>query len=325
MSLRRVGIAPLITRTDIPDMAPEIVDPSSVFNPGAITVDGTTHLLLRVQTRGRRTFTVPATGDGLSFKVADRPTKFSGLNLSIFHNYDPRITKLGNETFVTTALDTEDGCRLAIWRPTGIADDFGGFTRLELVGMSVHPDTRNGVVFPDKVDGRYLMLERPNRADAAGQPGSGTSIVLSATEDWETWEDLGPVMSGRPHYWDELIGPGPPPIKTREGWLMIYHGIATHFASSNIYQAGAVLLDLDDPRRVIARTRNNILEPREPWELAGQVPNVVFPSGWTVASMDDDGFAPDDAEVRIYYGAADTVVGLAVTTIGELIAACQTS
>lgn len=84
----------------------------------------------------------------------------------------------------------------------------------------------------------------------------------------------------------------------------IYHGVATHFRSANIYQAGVVLLDADDPTRVVARGTDNVLEPREPWELAGQVPNVVFPSGWTVSRLDAEGCAPADAAVRIYYGAA---------------------
>jgi beta-1,4-mannooligosaccharide/beta-1,4-mannosyl-N-acetylglucosamine phosphorylase len=325
MTLRRVGDTPLVTRSDIPAMPPDIIDPSSVFNPGAVLVDGTTHLLLRVQSRGRRSFTVPARGDGLVFDVADRPVEFTGLNLSVFHNYDPRITCLGDEILVTTALDTDDGCRLGIWRPTGGDDGFAGLTRLELAGMSAHRDTRNGVIFPEMSDGRLLLLERPNQADAPGQPGSGSAIVLSATQDFVTWEDLGPVLTGRPHYWDELIGPGPPPVKTREGWLLIYHGIATHFASSNIYQAGAVLLELDDPTRVVARTRDNILEPREPWELTGQVPNVVFPSGLTVASRDASGFAPPEARLRVYYGAADTAVGLADASVGQLVDACLNS
>jgi predicted GH43/DUF377 family glycosyl hydrolase len=130
-------------------------------------------------------------------------------------------------------------------------------------------------------------------------------------------------MSGRFHFWDELIGSGPPPVKTRDGWLHIYHGVATHFASSNIYQAGVVLLDLDDPTKVLGRCRDNILEPREPYELTGQVPNVVFPSGWVVDRFDETGCACSDSPVKIYYGAADTVVALAETTIGELVAAAR--
>jgi beta-1,4-mannooligosaccharide/beta-1,4-mannosyl-N-acetylglucosamine phosphorylase len=130
-------------------------------------------------------------------------------------------------------------------------------------------------------------------------------------------------MRGRPRYWDELIGSGPPPVRTREGWLHVYHGVATHFGSANVYQAGVCLLDLDDPSRVIARGRNNILEPREPYELTGQVPNVVFPSGLIAEDVDEDGCASTDSVVRLYYGAADTAVGLAETTVAWLLEACR--
>ena len=96
-----------------------------------------------------------------------------------------------------------------------------------------------------------------------------------------------------------------------------------HFASSNIYQAGVSLHDLNDPSIVLARSRCNILEPRELFELVGQVSNVVFPSGMIVEEYDDNGFAEPESKVLIYYGAADTSVGLAVTTIKELIDATR--
>jgi predicted GH43/DUF377 family glycosyl hydrolase len=112
-------------------------------------------------------------------------------------------------------------------------------------------------------------------------------------------------------------------VKTREGWLHIYHGVATHFGGANIYQAGVMLLDLKDPSKVIGRCRENILEPRDMYELVGQVPNVVFPTGWIIEEYDMDGFALPDSEVKIYYGAADTVVGLATTTVQELLNATQ--
>jgi beta-1,4-mannooligosaccharide/beta-1,4-mannosyl-N-acetylglucosamine phosphorylase len=151
---------------------------------------------------------------------------------------------------------------------------------------------------------------------------SGDEIVLSRSDDLLDWRPVAPVMRGRLHYWDELIGPGPPPVKTREGWLLVYHGVATHLAGACIYQAGAALLALDDPSKVLARTRDNILEPREPYEMTGQVPNVVFPSGMIVEGCDEQGFARADSRALIYYGAADTSVCLATTTVGELIAAC---
>jgi len=125
------------------------------------------------------------------------------------------------------------------------------------------------------------------------------------------------VFSGRHHYWDELVGAGPPPIKTSDGWLLFYHGIATHFQSVNIYQVGAALLDLENPSTVLARTKYNILEPRESYELTGQVPNVVFPTGLI---LNDDLPVTRNSELMIYYGAADTSVCLATSTVGEIMA-----
>lgn len=143
------------------------------------------------------------------------------------------------------------------------------------------------------------------------------------SQDLLNWQPVAPVMQGNPCYWDELIGSGPPPLKTRAGWLHIYHGVATHFGSSNIYQAGVSLLDLQQPQKVIARGSQNILEPREMYELCGQVPNVVFPCGLICRTFDEDGFAPPEAEVLAYYGAADTCVGVATTTVAELLQQCR--
>jgi len=336
MIFERYGDGPPLTREDVPGLPPHVIDPSSVFNPGAVQHNGQTYLLLRVQTRGRHTFTVPAKGDGFQFKMAKRPVEFSGLEnltdpetgvpVTVHHIYDARITPLEDRLTVVTAVDTDQGCRLAVWRAAGKPKaGFAGLDKLELVGFNHARDTRNGVLFPVRIDGRYLMLDRPNDRRTGGGPRTGRGIVLSASDDLVQWEDLGPIMTGRPHYWDELIGSGPPPVKTREGWLHIYHGVATHFLGANLYQAGAVLLDLEDPRRVLARTRNNILEPRETWEMTGQVPNVVFPAGLTVADTDDEGYAVTSSELRLYYGAADTVVGLAVSTVAEVIAACEPS
>jgi len=333
MIFERNGKGPLLTRRDIPDMPPDVIDPSSVFNPGAVATGGRTHLLLRVQTRGRRTFLVPAVGKGSKFKVAPRPVLFSGLDrlvehdeagpLTVYHIYDPRLTLLDEGLIVVTAVDTDHGCRLAVWRASGDPrGDFAGLDQLELVGFTRDRDTRNGVLFPEKVDGRYLMLDRPNDRRTGGGPLTGRGIILLSSDDLVEWREVGMVMAGRPHFWDELIGSGPPPVKAREGWLHIYHGVATHFLGVNVYQAGAVLLALDDPRNVLGRTRDNILEPRESWEMTGQVPNVVFPSGLTVSGTDAEGFAVPGAKLQLFYGAADTAVGMATSTLADIIAAC---
>jgi beta-1,4-mannooligosaccharide/beta-1,4-mannosyl-N-acetylglucosamine phosphorylase len=109
-------------------------------------------------------------------------------------------------------------------------------------------------------------------------------------------------------------------VETEAGWLCVYHGVATHFAAANIYQAGVLLLDRHDPARLLGRCRLNILEPREPWELAGQVPGVVFPSGLCL-DLDGRGLASPAADFRLYYGAADTCVGLATGRVADLLAA----
>jgi len=315
-AVQRCGRNPILTRDDIPDVSPLVSDVTSVFNPGAIKDGDRYLLLLRVQTRGRETVLMLAeSDDGEQFTVQPRLLTIDGLDdvgERIYHIYDPRQTRIGDNIYIVFAADVDGACRLGIARTRD-------FQRLELVSWTGDRDTRNGVLFQEKVGGRYLRLERPNRVRLENGVTTGSEIVLAESDDLVDWRIAGPVMAGRAHSWDELIGSGPPPVKTREGWLHIYHGVATHFASANIYQAGVALLDLDDPSRVIARGRNNILEPREIYELIGQVPNVVFPSGMIVEDVDDAGFARPASRVLVYYGAADTVVGLATTTIAELM------
>ena len=319
MTLERITGNPILDRADIPDIQPAYVDVSSVFNPGAAQVDDMILLLLRVQSRGRETGLVRAwSHDGIRFRVEDSLVEVQGLEDADFtahHVYDPRLTLVDGELICTVAIDTDEGCRLGTGR-------LGGDGVLRLAGVSP-PDARNGVVFPERVGGLWLRLERPNTERLPGGPASGEVILLSESDDLIDWTPRGEVMRGRPRSWDELIGPGTPPLKTSEGWLLLYHGIATHFQGVNIYQAGAVLLDLGDPSRVVARTRRNVLEPRAPYELGGQVPNVVFPTGWICDEFDADGFADLDAGLKIYYGAADTVVGQALCTVRELLGACH--
>jgi beta-1,4-mannooligosaccharide/beta-1,4-mannosyl-N-acetylglucosamine phosphorylase len=316
--MRRHPKNPILTRADIPDVPPLLTDATSVFNPGAVKAGGRYILMLRVQARSRETFTMVAeSADGVRFAVRPEIVTFKGLERvreRVYHVYDPRITALEGAHYVMFAMDMDRGCGLGLAR----TQDFHGF---EFLGLTSTDDVRNGVLFPEKVGGAYLRLERPNRARQAGGPATGSEIWLAESDDLIRWKPRGPVMAGRFHYWDEFIGSGPPPVKTRRGWLHVYHGVATHFGSANIYQAGVSLLDLADPSKLLGRSRGNILEPREIYELAGQVPNVVFPSGMVVEELDAEGFAPETSPVKIYYGAADTAVGLAITTVGELLAA----
>ena len=313
---------PILTRESVPDIPSLLTDVTSVFNPGAVKFGGRYLLMLRVQGRSRETFMVMAeSADGVRFTVAPKVVEFKGLEKvkeRIYHVYDARITRLDGAFYILFAMDMDSGCQLGLARTEDFED-------IRFLGVTSADDVRNGVLFPEKVNGAYLRLERPNRARLEGGPATGSEIWLAESDDLVHWRRRGPVLGGRFHYWDEYIGSGPPPVKTRRGWLHIYHGVATHFGSANIYQAGAALLDLQDPLRVIGRCRGNILEPREPYELAGQVPNVVFPSGMIVEEYDAEGYALPSSPVKIYYGTADTAVALAVTSIAELLEAATES
>jgi beta-1,4-mannooligosaccharide/beta-1,4-mannosyl-N-acetylglucosamine phosphorylase len=316
--MRRVPGNPILTRADVPDIPPLLTDVTSVFNPGAVKAGGIITLMLRVQARSRETFMVMAeSADGFRFVVRPEIVELKGIETvreRIYHVYDARITPLDGVCYVMFAMDMDSGCQLGLARTEDLRE-------FRFLGVTSADDVRNGVLFPEKVGGLYLRLERPNKAKLESGPTTGAEIWLAGSDDLIRWKRLDPVMGGRFHYWDEYIGSGPPPVKTRRGWLHIYHGVATHFGSANIYQAGVALLDLRDPTKVIGRSRGNILEPREPYELSGQVPNVVFPSGMVVEEFDAEGYALPSSPVKVYYGAADTAVGLAETTVGELLAA----
>ncbi|HNW99942.1 MAG TPA: glycoside hydrolase family 130 protein [Candidatus Cloacimonadota bacterium] len=318
--LLRYSHNPILTRKDIPNLPPDLVDVTSVFNPGAVKYGELYILLLRVQNRARETFFMIAeSSDGYHFNVRPEPVHLDGIESvteKIYHCYDARITRIEDRYYIMFAMDMKGVCKL------GIAET-SDFVQFRFLGITSGDDTRNGVLFPGKLNDKYLRLERPNQVQLTGGPKSGSAIWLSESPDLLNWEMIEPVMAGNPHYWDELIGSGPPPIRTKEGWLHIYHGVATHFGSTNIYQAGVVLLDLEQPQKVLVRGKYNILEPREMYELVGQVPNVVFPSGMIVEEYDEEGYALPNSSVKIYYGAADTSVCLAETTIRDLLDAVE--
>lgn len=307
---------PILTRARIQSQRPELRDVSSVFNPGGCAFRDGFMLLLRVQNRSRRTFLMKAfSTDGVAFTIDPEPIHISGLEAcphTIYHIYDPRVTLIDGIYMMIVALDTDAGCMLGLIE----SPDFSSFA---FRGIISGPDVRNGVLFPEKITGQYHRFERPNLHVMPDGVKTGSAITCSASDNLLDWTPRGTVFAGRPHYWDELIGSGPPPIKTSAGWLHIYHGVATHFGSANIYQAGISLHALDDPRKLLSRGSANILEPREIYEQVGQVPNVVFPTALWVKDYDTEGFALPESEVYLYYGAADTCVALATTTIQSLI------
>lgn len=316
--MKRNPLNPLISRQDIVSNHPSLLDISSVFNPGGTLFEGQILLLLRVQNRARETFLLKAISpDGIRFQIDSEPLPIVGLEScphTVYHVYDPRITLLEGLYHIICAMDTDRGCFLGWFSTTD-------FSRLEFRGMVSGPDTRNGILFPQKFEDGFLRFERPNTLTMADGIKTGSSIVCSRSADMLDWQPVAEVFSGRPHFWDELIGSGPPALKTERGWLHIYHGVATHFGAANIYQAGISLQDLGCPWITLARGKYNILEPRESYEQTGQVPNVVFPTAAIPLETDARGFVAPESRILVYYGAADTCVCLAQTTLNELLEA----
>ena len=151
---------PIITRTDIPNILPYMVDVSSVFNPGAIKFNNKYILLLRVQNRGRESFIVKAeSSNGIDFEVDNKIVDFKGiekLKKKIYHIYDARLTRLENSHYIMFAMDMDDGCSLGLAKTND-------FSEYEFLGIVSEGDVRNGVLFPEKINGKYLRFDRPNK------------------------------------------------------------------------------------------------------------------------------------------------------------------
>jgi beta-1,4-mannooligosaccharide/beta-1,4-mannosyl-N-acetylglucosamine phosphorylase len=222
---------------------------------------------------------------------APRPTSYA---------YDPRVVALDGTHYVTWC-DDFPGPSIGLGR----TDDFARFVRLETALM---PFNRNGVLFPRQIRGHYLMLSRPS--DSGHTPFG--DIILSHSPDLVYWGRHRLVMrSGGPGWWQGVkIGAGPVPIETREGWLLFYHGVSGP-CNGFVYSMGAALLDLDEPHRVIYRTRDYLLTPEKEYETVGFVPNVAFPC----ATLCD----ARSGRIAIYYGAADSYTAVAFTQVDELL------
>jgi beta-1,4-mannooligosaccharide/beta-1,4-mannosyl-N-acetylglucosamine phosphorylase len=296
--LRRHPKNPILAPRDLPFEA------YTVFNAGAVRYQGQILLLLRIETRRRETvFHVARSSDGISFRVDSEPIRYPQSSLekmgSRAHRFDMRITPLDGTYYVCHAvwLDPWGSC-IAIAK----TDDFVNFQQ---VSMSV-PSNRNAVLFPQKIKGKYVRLERPQNIDGSG------AMWISESPDVIHWGNPRPVKLPYTDWSTRKSGAGCIPIKTPAGWLEIYHATCMTASTEN-YQLGACLLDLDDPSKVVAAPRRFILAAEEIYECVGQVPNVVFTGG---------ACETDDGTLNIYYGGADTRICLAQTTVRELVDFC---
>lgn len=241
--------------------------------------------------------------DALDWRFEEKPIQFvdeQGAPFQPNYAYDPRLVKVEDSYYIIWCTDFY-GASIGIAR----TDDFRTFVRFENPFL---PFNRNGVLFPRKVNDRFLLLSRPS--DGGHTPFG--DIFLSESPDLVYWGKHRHVMGrGGSGWWQNLkIGGGPAPIETSEGWLVFYHGV-TQTCNGYVYSMGGAILDLNEPSKVKYRCKNYILTPEEWYEERGFVNNVIFPC----ATLHD----ADTGRIAIYYGAADTYVGLAFTTLDDIV------
>jgi beta-1,4-mannooligosaccharide/beta-1,4-mannosyl-N-acetylglucosamine phosphorylase len=244
--------------------------------------------------------------DGVNWQIDEATIKWEATNDRVkeiqetfVHAYDPRVTWLEDRYYVTWC-NGYHGPTIGV----GYTYDFKKFYQLDNAFL---PFNRNGVLFPRRVDGMYQMLSRPS--DNGHTPFG--DIYLSESPDLIHWGRHRHVMTTRPYTWESTkVGAGPTPIETPEGWLLFYHGVLTS-CNGFVYSFGAALLDLEEPWKVIARSRDYLISPQKQYEQVGDVQNVTFPC----AALVDE----PTGRVTIYYGAADTVTCLAHGYLKDII------
>ncbi|MCO6450627.1 MAG: glycoside hydrolase family 130 protein [Caldilineales bacterium] len=242
--------------------------------------------------------------DGINWDIKNERIQFIpedkrvGEIMAFEHAYDPRVCWLEDRYYVTWC-NGYHGPTVGV----GYTTDFETYYQMENAYL---PFNRNGVLFPRRINGKYVMLNRPS--DNGHTPFG--DIYLSESPDMVHWGRHRFVMGASQGWQSTKIGAGPIPIETDEGWLLVYHGVLTS-CNGFVYSFGAALLDLDEPWKALYRSEPYLLAPQAPYERTGDVPNVAFPCAALV-----DG---ETGRMTIYYGGADTVVCLAFAYLQEVV------
>ncbi|MDF2922602.1 MAG: glycosidase [Paenibacillaceae bacterium] len=278
---------------------------NSIFNSAVVPFNGGFAGVFRCddRTRTQRLHT-GFSPDGIAWSIQADPIRFEcGIPeiAEFILGYDPRVCFIEDRYYLTW-------CNAYHNAPTiGVAYtyDFQTYHQIENAFL---PFNRNGVLFPRKINGKFVMLSRPS--DNGHTPFG--DIYYSSSPDMIHWGCHRHVMEPMPRsQWQSTkIGAGPIPIETSEGWLLFYHGVLSS-CNGFVYSCGAALLDLDEPWRVKCRSKEYLMAPMEQYERVGDVPNVVFPC----AALADAA----TGRIAVYYGAADTSVALAFVEADEML------
>lgn len=305
---------PVLTYQDIPYKA------ALIFNAGVAKINGRYVMLFRndygdydKQVLEGTNLGLAYSDDGIHWKAEPKPC-FAVADNEITRIYDPRLTVIASKCYMCFAVDTRHGVR------GGIATT-DNFEQLNIISLSV-PENRNMVLFPEKINGNYVRLERPMPVYSRGR--DRFDIWLSRSPDLRYWGDSELVL-GVEHvpFANDKIGPAAPPVKTKYGWLTTFHAVERDESRGKhgwepswkkIYYGGIMLLDLEDPSKVIGLCETPLIAPELKHETEeGFRTDVIFPGGMILE---------DNGEVKIYYGASDTVECLATADVEDLVKLC---
>jgi len=295
---------PVLTGKDFPDEYSIL----HCFNSGAVKFRGRYLMLCRLEDAALRPyFWVAESDDGFNFKPRSEPVSMPSDNPAFakyasINYYDPRITEIDGTHYIMHACHSKHDCRLSLLK----TNDFETF---EWLGYVSDPGNRNGILFPEKINGLYARLDRPQTS------WDGGNMWISYSPDLIHWGQSDCVLENSSVRWAWCkVGGGCPPIKTEHGWLNLFHGVRTQCKSHYVYQSGVCLHDLEDPKKIIALSEKPILTPTTDYEMTGQTPSVCFITG---AILEEDG------TLKVYYGGADTVMCAGTTRLDTLIDLCH--
>jgi predicted GH43/DUF377 family glycosyl hydrolase len=238
--------------------------------------------------------------DGIVFKIDDVAAISPHLDIEEYGVEDPRITLIDGTFYITYVSVSRWGITTSL----ATTKDFNSFERRGVIFL---PDHKDVVIFPERINGKYVALTRP-------MPQSFSRIFgiwIAFSDDLTEWGGHETLCLPRWDHWDELrTGGSAVPFKTREGWLELYHGVNRNHR----YAMGGLLLDADDPRKVLARSPAPIMAPGATYERLGLFNDTIFSCG--VVHLDDD-------TIRMYYGAADSCIAAADFSVKEIIASLE--
>jgi beta-1,4-mannooligosaccharide/beta-1,4-mannosyl-N-acetylglucosamine phosphorylase len=299
--LKRHESNPLIVPADFPHGPAD-----AVFNCGQTMMGDTTILLVSVvRADGQSTnIWVARSDDGLNFTFDAEPlferSEIPGIRELDRHIIDPRVTKIGDTYYIV--------------RPTGsvvvgLLYKTTDFKSVEFIDCIALAHNRVPCLFPEKIGGYYWKIDRPS---IGKPPDNQGGMWLSRSPDLIHWGHYRPLLAPFGPWGGHKIGPTPP-IRTEAGWLEIFHGVARN-CSTTRYSLGAMLLDSEDPLKILGRMGSYLITPETDYEFNGRTPDVIFSCG-AIADL-------EQRRLRVYYGGADTVICLATGDLDAIIGAC---